>query len=181
MAEKDCRAQLEPQAIALYSLVKPDGRNYTDAEIGNQLGVSATSVRNWRNSNKNTWEQARSSGGSLLIRLRKLLDGAIVELEQLGSAGVLEKYNLDGLIKINSLANGAEERQQRALERMLELRQQESKGQQVDYPALFLEHLQFVFRALGEGTAAHRALAEHVDSLTAAYKDHVEAKANNCA
>lgn len=55
------------------------------------------------------------------------------------------------------------------------------KSTVVDKPAIFIEHLGFIFDVLPEDSAAHKSLAEQYESIIEKYKDHVAAQANHRA
>lgn len=83
MASKGDRAVLEPQAIRLY------GEGHNLSSISSQLGVSVTSLSNWKTDSQkpgqtmDEWDRARSQKLGNIQRLRDLFEGQLAYLEEL--------------------------------------------------------------------------------------------------
>jgi hypothetical protein len=143
-----------------------------------EIGVSEGTAYLW--SRRYGWHQqfvAAQTGSSFLSRFSDKLK------EHIDRAGEKD-WSMDiavikGLSDLVLSWQGYEDR--RAAEARKEIRELKilESTRRAELPAIFLDHLQFIFSQLGEGTPAHRALAEHVDKLTEAYKEHVAAQASN--
>jgi ATP-dependent helicase/DNAse subunit B len=102
LASKGDKAVLGPQALRLYA----DGHNLTS--IGEQLGVSVTSLARWKNETKapsadlDDWDKARQQKRGNIARLRDLFEDQLAYLEEL-HASERSSMMMDTLSKLGSL------------------------------------------------------------------------------
>ncbi len=102
MARKGDRSLLEPLARKLYA----DGQ--TLLEISKQLGVSVTSLSNWKSETLDPgtgideWDRSRQQKGSFRQRMRDLYDRQLKLVEDTDSTGVTSAM-MDTLSKMGAL------------------------------------------------------------------------------
>ena len=102
MATKGDKAVLAPQAQRLYA------EGYSLSSISDQLGVSVTSLKRWKDDTKapdqpmDEWDRARSQKRGNIQRLRDLFEGQLAYIEGL-NAGDRSAPMMDTLSKIGSL------------------------------------------------------------------------------
>lgn len=102
MATKGDKAVLYPQAQRLYA------EGYSLSAIGDQLGVSVTSLKRWKDDTQapgqpmDEWDRARSQKRGNIQRLRDLFEGQLAYLEEL-HASKRSAPMMDTLSKIGAL------------------------------------------------------------------------------
>lgn len=143
----------------------------------NKYGVSAGAAYAW--SKRYGWKEqylAMQSQGSFLYQFTIKLQDYINKAGNNWDGDLTAIRGLSDLVLSWQAYEDKKDEQRRKEER--EERALAAKNK-ADLPGIFLEHLQFIFGELGEGTDEHRILAAHIDKITENYKKYVAEKTYN--
>lgn len=131
-------------------------------------------VATWYKKDAANWDAAKQVRTSYAATVRKIYENALEN-----SAANKARAAEDGAELCSKWWRHLREIEDRELEKPVSLLKKLNRD--IDRPALFIEHLQFIFSTLPQGSAAYKALAAEMDNIIDKYKDHVAAQTNHRA
>ena len=180
MAQRDKYKLYGELAQELYALgynFKQNAKILADAfpsAAGDAAPPGPATIAGWYRKDQRNWDAAKKVKTSYAVTVQKIYED---ELRRCSSNE--ERAAENGVDLCSKWYKHFKEVE--AQERQGRINFLKDLNREIDRPALFLEHLEFIFSVLPKNSAAYKALAEQFDVIVGKYKEHVETQAHNRA